>query len=376
MLRTDHFFIDGPMRIAFYAPLKSPNHSVPSGDRLMARQLIAALELAGHSVEIASELRSFTATPDRALRAEFTERAEAEIARLLSLPAADRPQLWFTYHTYYKTPDQIGPAVARRLDIPYVTAEASYSARQDMLGWQDNQRLVADAVEQAAVNLCFTERDRLGLVEAVPQGVYARFPPFIDPSPFQSPTAEASRRLVTVAMMRGGDKFDSYAMLARALDLIRDRNWRLTVIGDGPKLAEVKAMFAAFDPQRIAWLGQKSAGEIAAELGSGGIYVWPGCGEAYGLAYLEAAAAGLPAVAQSTAGVPEVVIEGETGILTQDGDVGAFAAAIARLLDDPDRQRSMGAAARRFVVGERSLTAASKRLDTILQQHLGERYAR
>ena len=40
------------MRIAFYAPLKSPNHPVPSGDRLMARLLIAALQRAGHDVEI------------------------------------------------------------------------------------------------------------------------------------------------------------------------------------------------------------------------------------------------------------------------------------------------------------------------------------
>src|SRR4051812_22263565 len=47
------------MNIAFYAPLKSPHHPVPSGDRLMARQLMAALTLAGHSVTVASEFRSF-----------------------------------------------------------------------------------------------------------------------------------------------------------------------------------------------------------------------------------------------------------------------------------------------------------------------------
>ena len=364
--------IDVAMRIAFYAPLKSPNHTVPSGDRLMARQLIAALEMAGHSVGIASELRSFTATPDEELRAEMTEKARAEIARLL---ADGKPELWFTYHTYYKTPDQIGPAVAKALGIPYVTAEASYSIRQDSRGWRDNQRLVAEAVQQAVVNLCFTERDRLGLLGAIPGGVYARFPPFIDPSLFQSPTADAPCRLVTVAMMRGGDKLDSYAMLAKALKLIREKDWTLTIIGDGPKLAEVKAMFAAFDPQRIIWLGQNSADEIAAQLAAGGIYVWPGCGEAYGLAYLEAQAAGLPVIAQSTAGVPEVVIDGKTGILTPDGDAGAFAAAIVQLLDNAKQSRMMGAAARRFIVEERSLDAASKRLDTILRQHLGERYA-
>ena len=45
----------------------------------------------------------------------------------------------------------------------------------------------------------------------------------------------------------------------------------------------------------------------------GGTYVWPGTGEAYGIAYMEAQAAGLPVVAQKTAGVPEVVKDGVTG---------------------------------------------------------------
>ncbi|WP_035670480.1 hypothetical protein [Azospirillum brasilense] len=47
------------MRIAFYAPLKSPTHPVPSGDRRMARLLMAALERAGHAVTLASTLRSW-----------------------------------------------------------------------------------------------------------------------------------------------------------------------------------------------------------------------------------------------------------------------------------------------------------------------------
>ena len=150
----------------------------------------------------------------------------------------------------------------------------------------------------------------------------------------------------------------------------------LTIIGDGPKRAEVEAMFAILPPQRLTWLGEASSERIATELSLGGIYVWPGCGEAYGLAYLEAQAAGLPVVAQATAGVPEVVMDGKSGILTREGDAIAFAGAVARLLDHPDQRRAMGLAAKDFVFNERSLSAASRRLDIILQQHLGERYGR
>ena len=107
-------------------------------------------------------------------------------------------------------------------------------------------------------------------------------------------------------------------------------------------------------------------------LARGGVYVWPGCGEAYGLAYLEAQAAGLPVVAQHTAGVPEVVRDGQTGILSPAGDIAAFAAAIARLLTDDAERKAMGAASRRFVVQERSIDAASVRLDAMVLKAIGE----
>ncbi|MBB6484517.1 glycosyltransferase family 4 protein [Rhizobium lusitanum] len=362
------------MNIAFYAPLKPPGHPVPSGDRLMARQIMEALRMAGHRVEVASELRSFTSTPEADLRAAIARQAGDETLRLLAgWQSRQTPDLWFTYHPYYKTPDLIGPPIARQLGIPYVTAEASYSRRQDDNGWAENQRLIADAVRLAAVNLCFTERDRVGLVEAIPYGRYERFLPFIDVAQFKhAASAPDPRRLITVAMLRKGDKFDSYVMLAKALDLIRDRDWTLTIVGDGPMRTEVRSMFSSFGDERITWRGERPTSEIATELATAGLYVWPGCNEAYGLAYLEAQAAGLPVVAQATAGVPEVVMAGKTGLLTPEGDVAAYAAAIAELLSDQSKRQAMADAAHTFVHRERSLTAASKQLETILRKHLGD----
>ena len=83
---------------------------------------------------------------------------------------------------------------------------------------------------------------------------------------------------------------------------------------------EVEALFAGLPAGRVRWLGQVDAAGVAGLLARGAVYVWPGCGEAYGLAYLEAQAAGLPVVAFRTAGVPEVVADGETGVLVADGD--------------------------------------------------------
>jgi glycosyltransferase involved in cell wall biosynthesis len=168
-------------------------------------------------------------------------------------------------------------------------------------------------------------------------------------------------------MMRKGDKFASFTMLAKALMLITDRPWHLTVIGDGPMRADTMALFAAIPAGRITWRGEIPSDQVPAALSEGGIYVWPGCGEAYGMAYLEAEAAGMPVVAQATAGVPAVVQHGRTGTLTPDGDVMAYAAAIRDLLDDEAKRRAYGMAARDFVREERSLRLAAVKLGLILR---------
>ncbi|MBB3962545.1 glycosyltransferase family 4 protein [Rhizobium metallidurans] len=360
------------MRIAFYAPLKSPNHPVPSGDRLMARLLIRALQMGGHTVEIASEFRSFASTPEAAVGLEGEMACELQRLRA-KWSSAGKADLWFCYHPYYKSVDPFGPALSAEFGFPLVTAEASYSPKRDQTDWAPHQARIGAMVRDAAINIAFTRRDRLGLEQAIPEARIAALAPFIDTTAFEElqPVPEPTR-LITVAMMRAGDKMQSYTMLAEALAAIRHKQWTLAVVGDGPMRGEVERLFSAFEPGRIDWLGERGADGIAQELGKAGVYVWPGCGEAYGLAYLEAQAAGLPVVAQNTAGVPEVVQAGLTGLLTAEGDVAAYASAIDALLDDPSRRTAMARAARRFVLSERSLDIAAKVLDDILCRYTGK----
>jgi glycosyltransferase involved in cell wall biosynthesis len=358
------------MKIAFYAPLKAPDHPVPSGDRHMARLIIRAMEMAGFEVTLASTLRAYIPEPD--LLAMLRRSADEEKERLTrEWTETGKPDLWFTYHPYYKAPDLIGPDLARHFDIPYVTAEASYSPKRDRQGWGATQAWIREAITLARLNLCFTDRDREGLGKAVPQGRFASLLPFIDTAPYADGFAKASGRdLVTVAMMRKGDKFASFTMLAKALPLLIDLPWRLTVIGDGPARAETRALFADLPADRFDWRGEIATDAIPDALREGGIYVWPGCGEAYGLAYLEAQASGIPVVAQATAGVPTVVEHGRTGLLTPDGDVTAYAAAIRDLLCDEIKREAYGKEARAFVLGERSLSQASRHLARLLTDAL------
>ncbi|RWX77352.1 glycosyltransferase [Neorhizobium lilium] len=355
------------MNIAFYAPLKSPHHPVPSGDRLMARQLMAALTLAGHKVTVVSELRSFLPSADSATEARDRE-AEQEIGRISGLWAASgTPDLWVSYHPYYKAPDLLGPALCRRFDIPYMTAETSYSGRRNVGCWAQAQERVLDGGRLAAANICFTERDRAGLAQAAPDARLVRLAPFIDPQPYlvRSPEPEANH-LMTVAMMRPGDKLSSYEALAAALRLILDLPWTLGIVGDGPAREQIERLFAGELANRVVWHGQKDRAEIADLLATAALYLWPGHGEAYGLAYLEAQAAGVPVVAEAVAGVPEAVADGRSGILTPPGDAKAYASAIASLLRDDQTRTRLAAGARRFVTEERAIGIIAGQLNDIV----------
>src|SRR5687768_3144088 len=110
------------MRIAFYAPLKSPDHPVPSGDRRVARLLVQALEQAGHEVTLASTLRTYEPEGNPARQLQLRDAGLAEADALIEAWGGKGapPDLWFTYHVYYKAPDWLGPGVCSSLGIPYV----------------------------------------------------------------------------------------------------------------------------------------------------------------------------------------------------------------------------------------------------------------
>jgi glycosyltransferase involved in cell wall biosynthesis len=353
------------VRIAFHTPLNLYDDGRISGDRRMARQLVAALEGLGHSVTPGIGARDFMPTPEPGRLAAHQAAADRRAEALLAQWQADgaTPDFWFTYHNYYKAPDLLGPAITQRLGIPYVVAEASDAERRASGDWAAHTRLVREGLATADLHFHFTERDRLGLERwRSDRTALMELPPFIAfaEEPPRRADADASiPRLVTVAMMREGTKENSYRVLARVLSPLLDRPWTLTVIGDGRRRAEVEAAFAGFPEGRIAWRGAIPHDQVVEEMAAHHLFVWPGVREAYGLVYLEAQAVGLPIVAFDSGGVSATVRAGETALLVPEGDEAAFARSLAGLLDDAERRASMGAAARRFALGERSPAGAA-----------------
>ena len=370
------------VRIAFYAPLKAHDHPVASGDRLIAGLLVRALERAGHDVVTASRVRAFDGAGDRRRQLRLAHEARTEARRLLDgwSGSSSAPRCWFTYHLYHKAPDWIGPRVSARLGIPYVVAEASHAPKRAHGAWRHGHRAVSAALACASRVIALNPDDVPALERYFGDGErIRRLVPFLDTGACAPRGRRVRRRariarllsadpvdplLVCVAMMRRGRKADSFKLLARALERTTHLRWRLLVVGGGPARGEVETAFAKLKAAgRVAFLGPRSPPALHGIVSACDLFVWPALGEPIGMAMLEAQALGVPVVAGETRGVGAVVVPGAGGWLVPEGDVPAFAGAVAEALSDRAALAASGQAGLARVRAEHGIAAAASALD-------------
>ena len=112
------------------------------------------------------------------------------------------------------------------------------------------------------------------------------------------------------------------------------------MIGDGPDrpAAEEEARMLGLE-ESVSFLGKLD--QIAPLLAAADLFLLPSQSESFGLSALEALASGVPVVGTNAGGLPEVVRDGETGILCAVGDVPGMAAASLGILQDPKRWAEM-----------------------------------
>ncbi len=147
---------------------------------------------------------------------------------------------------------------------------------------------------------------------------------------------------------------------------------QLKIIGGGPlaqELAEASRQY-----QHVHLLGQLPREDVRTQLQLARILVAPskehqGRREAAGLVLLEAQACGTPVVASRSGGMPEMLVEDETGFLTDEGDVTQIAAALERLLMMPKQEYgALRQRCREFVVTQRSLEISCVELEAHYRQ--------
>jgi len=361
------------LKIAYYAPLKSPLHCRPSGDRLVARLFQKSIEDGGFDVELASEFRSWEGEGDPERQQQIRETGTELAHRLVSeysIPDS-QPALWFTYHVYHKAPDWIGPVVCSSLKIPYVVAEASFAPKQSNGPWHIGHEQCRAGIHAADAVISLNRQDDPCLRGVLkPSCELVELKPFISLDGIDTISADRAKVaqrwgaaadppwLVCVAMMREGDKLASYRELARALTLAEQDSWHLLMIGDGPARQRISNLFKPF-ASRTTETGLLSRQEIYTILRSSDLYVWPAVNEAYGMALLEAQACGLPVVASAVGGIPQIVEHGTTGLLAPSNDTQTLSRYIRELIHSPALGKKMGARAQEKCMREHNIHHAT-----------------
>lgn len=122
----------------------------------------------------------------------------------------------------------------------------------------------------------------------------------------------------------------------------------LDVVADGPLFADTEALIAELGlGDKVRLLGKRD--DVPELLSRASCFLLTSDYEGCPYTVLEAMAAGLPVVATATGGLPELIADGETGLLAEPGSPASVAAALARVLEDSSRARALGEAGRRRV---------------------------
>jgi glycosyltransferase involved in cell wall biosynthesis len=227
------------------------------------------------------------------------------------------------------------------------------------------------------------ELTRRGLVERdglTPEQVVA-FPIGIDVDEFH-PAAPVrnlrhelrlgpQHRLVGLISYLRSYKGHEYFVEAAAAVLSRAQDVTFVIVGEGPEEGRIRAQIArAGLSHRILMLGFRQ--DLLDVFRSLDIFVMPSVeGDTIPQVLMQAMALGLPVVSTTVGSIPDVVLNGQTGLIVPPRDSRALAEKIAKVLESPDLRRQLGEKARQLVVSNYSLGAMLDRLEAVYRSAAG-----
>jgi len=292
------------------------------------------------------------------------------------LLADRRPAL---IHAHFGVEGVYALPVARRLGIPLITTFHGFDATLSTAGllrspaWANYPLFRGQLARKGDLFLCASSfiRDRvlaMGFPEARTRvhyiGVDCAAVRPRDPAE-ETPTILHVARLVEVKGTR--HLIGAFARLAE-----RFADVELTIVGDGPLKLSLQALAGSLGVGgRVHFLGPRPYPEVLGLMRKAAMLVLPsvragdGRVEGLGMVLLEAAATGVPTIGSRIGGIPEGVIEGETGFLAPECDEQALAERMAALLDDRDLRVAMGTKARAMVEDRFDL----RRQTALLEDH-------
>ncbi len=337
------------------------DHLAVGGAEMLLGQFVAAAPRAGIRVHVACLEESDGNPAAEPLRAAGIDPVNLEVRgrpgrrHLQAMRSHMRAVAPDIVHTHLGTADLVGGLAARSLGVPAVsTVHAIAEARDGVEGVKDSVFALARrgcdarviAVSESA-RRAYRERS-WGMGDRV-----VRIYNGIDVTAVPGSGASVRRELgvgtdeLLVGMVSALRAVKGHDIAIETIAMLRERypRLRLLIVGQGTTSAELERLAAPLG-DRVLFTGHRT--DVMSVFDALDVCVHPSRMDAFPTTLIEALAASTPVLASSVGGIPEIVDDGQTGVLVPAPvDAAAFARALAGLLDDPSRRRTLAAAGRR-----------------------------
>ncbi len=247
-----------------------------------------------------------------------------------------------------------GTALAKQRNLPllasYHTDITQYALHLKLPILQEpSRRFLRDVHNQAHVNLC-TSMPMVKSARALGIRRVRLWPKAVDTDLYRPERRTKAMR----ERLTGGHPEAPLMTYVGRLSFEKRLDWlyapvtqlpgvRLALVGSGPAEAELKRRFKGTN---TVFTGYMSGLELAAAYASSDVFAFPSDTETLGFVAMEAMAAGVPAVGARAGGIPDVIRDGENGLLFTPGDLGDLTEKLRALLYDADARQRLGARAR------------------------------
>lgn len=369
------------MKIAYVTTLSSP----VGGAQVHVRDLSEALIKRGHACEVFVGAEGVLTDwlKDRSIPFHLVPflnhsinpiHDRKAVRALTELLAAFKPDI---VSTHSSKAGIVGRLAARRLGIPSIYTAHGWCFLDTtgpltaFLGWQAEMycaRFTSRIITVSESDRELAIRKRLcdpSKIVAVHNGM-----PDVGPEHAADPGSNASP--VHIVMIARFSAQKDHGSLLKALSGIKELNWRLSLVGDGPDERKVRDLVSQLGLEnKVVFVGSvKSVLEI---LKSAHVYVLTTFSEGLPRSIIEAMRAGLPVVSNRVAGIPEQVEHGRNGFVHEVGDVDGVRESLDRLIRDPELRSKMGAESRKLYLSRFTSERLIEETYRVYEQVLAER---
>jgi glycosyltransferase involved in cell wall biosynthesis len=271
-------------------------------------------------------------------------------------------------HNHFANPAaNVGLLAKTYLDIPWSLTLHGISEFDYPAG-----NLLGEKLHQAQFAACVSHFGRAQAMRIVPPEIWPRLHLVrcaIDPEELPDAAQQTKKldkdrttRLICVGRL---SPEKGHAGLLQALSnlLGAGHNLHLTLVGDGPQEAMIRQLVQDLELEaQVEFAGRLDELSTLRAIASADILVLPSFMEGLPIVLMEALALNVPAIASRVAGIPELIVEGETGLMFDPGHWADLEKALARLSSDKALRKAMAKAGRRKIEAEFAYPAAAEPL--------------